>query len=292
MLSLLLTGAGGQLGSYLLRRLQREGASFAAWSGSRTEPLFDVPLRAIDLGDRTAVTRAFQADPPALVVHCAALARIGDCYRAPALARRVNTEAAAHLADLCAAHGARLVSVSTDLVFDGEHAPYRESDLPAPLSVYGRSKADGEQAVLAQTGNLVVRVSLLFGPAINDRSAFFGEQTAALRAGRSIPLFFDEFRTPLALSCAAEGLLLAARSTETGVLHLGGPDRLSRLEMGRKLAEVMGLDPSVLVPTSREQVPAGEPRPCDVSLDSSRFRERFPQWSCPDYSKALRGMLS
>jgi dTDP-4-dehydrorhamnose reductase len=290
--SLLLTGASGQLGSYLLRQLLHEGASFTAWSGSRTGSLLGVPLLPIDLCDPAACAQGFRAARPAVVLHAAALARVGDCFRNPQRARQVNTDATAGLVDLCAAQGVRLIFVSTDLVFSGQRAPYRESDPPSPVSVYGQTKADAERIVLARPGNVVVRLSLLFGPALNGQGSFFDDQVAALRTGRPITLFVDEWRTPLDLASAARGLLRVARSSITGVLHLGGPERLSRLEMGQQLALVLGKDPSVLVPARREQVPADEPRPEDVSLDSTRWQELFPDCVRPSYTQALRELLS
>jgi dTDP-4-dehydrorhamnose reductase len=245
----------------------------------------------VDLTDSDAVARAFRDVAPDAVVHAAALARVGDCHRDPDRAFRVNTAASAHLAELCAAAGARLVHVSTDLVFDGERPPYRETDPPAPLSVYGRSKAEAERAVLAHPGHVVVRVSLLFGPALTTSSSFFDQQVEALRAGRPVTLFEDEWRTPIDLATAARALVELARADVEGVFHLGGPERLSRLEMGRLLARHLGAGEELLRAVRRSDVPAGEPRPCDTSLDSGRWRAAFPHVPCPGYEEALRGLL-
>jgi dTDP-4-dehydrorhamnose reductase len=287
---ILVTGASGQLGSYLLRRL-RGTADVAGWSGTRPGELFGVPLRPVDLADAGAVAEAFRQDRPDVVVHAAALARVADCHRDPDRATRVNTAGTALLADLAAAAGARLVYVSTDLVFDGERGWYREDDPPAPLSVYGRSKADAEAAVLAVLRGVVVRVSLLFGPSLSGRPTFFDEQVAALRAGRPVTLFADEWRTPLGLAAAANALITVASSDVTGLLHVGGPERLSRLDMGRRLAAFLGADPSGIVAVSREQAAATEPRPRDTSLDCGRWRGLFPGLPWPAWEDALREMV-
>src|SRR5262249_27575774 len=142
--TLLITGASGLLGAHLLRCLAAGGARAVAWSGTRGGELFGFPLRPVDLTDSGAVAEAFGAARPAAVIHAAAPARIADCAREPERAHAVNAAATARLAELCAAAGARLVFVSTDLVFDGERAPYREADGPAPLSAYGLAKAEGE----------------------------------------------------------------------------------------------------------------------------------------------------
>jgi dTDP-4-dehydrorhamnose reductase len=290
--AILLTGASGLLGSYLLCLLVERGLPVVAWSGSRAGELFGVPLHPVDLTDSAALTAAFQTVRPALVFHTAALARVADCHRDPERARQVNAGASAELARLCAASGARLVHVSTDLVFDGEHAPYREEDPVAPLSVYGRTKAEAEQAVQAMPGNVVVRVSLLLGPSLVGKTGFFEEQVTALRGGRKVPLFEDEWRTPLDLASAAEGLLAIGQSEVGGLLHLGGWERWSRLEIGRQLAGLLGLAEEGIVAVRREFAPAAEPRPPDVSLDSSRFRGLFPGVADLPLSAALARLLA
>jgi dTDP-4-dehydrorhamnose reductase len=277
---LLVTGGGGQLGAYLLRELSKQGVAPTTWSGTRT----------VDLTRADAVAEAFRAARPDVIVHCAAVSSVAISYRTPALAEAVNVGGTRVLGELADASRARLILVSTDLVFDGERGSYVEEDTPAPLSVYGRSKLLAEEPVRALARGLVVRVSLLFGPTLIGRPSFFDEQLAALREGRSCTVFSDEWRTPLSLWTAARALAALARSDCTGVLHLGGPERLSRLEMGRRLAAFLGADASVTVPARREDVPAPEPRPRDVSLNSSRWRGHFPHLPWPTWEDALREM--
>jgi dTDP-4-dehydrorhamnose reductase len=224
------------------------------------------------------------------VLHAAAQASVAECFRRPDQARRINAEGSALLAELADRAGARFVQVSTDLVFDGERGGYREEDEPSPLSVYGRTKVEAERAVLAFPRTAVVRVSLLFGPSVVGRPSFFDEQIAALREQRPCQLFEDEWRTPLSLITAARALLAVAHSDYAGVLHLGGPERMSRLEMGWRLAEFLGCKPSVLLPAPRN-VGSVEPRPRDTSLDSSRWRQQFPDQPWPTWEEALGEML-
>jgi dTDP-4-dehydrorhamnose reductase len=224
-----------------------------------------------------------------VVIHTAAQARIADCQRDPDRAFAVNARAADLLAEEAARAGARLIHVSTDLVFDGSNPPYREEGEPSPLSLYGRTKAEAEKLVLAHPGTLVVRVSLLFGPALNGQESFFDQQTAALRAGRPITLFADEWRSPLALTTAARALLALVSHSVTGILHLGGPERMSRLEMGQRLAAFLGLPVEVITPALRPTT--GEPRPRDTALDSVRWRSLFPAHPWPLFEPALQEMF-
>src|SRR2546423_1181426 len=104
---LLVTGASGLLGSYLLRELRGADMTVMAWSHSHTGELFGTPLRPVDLADPDAVAAAFRAARPDVVLHSAALARIADCHRDPERAHRVNTGGSASLAQLAGEAGAR-----------------------------------------------------------------------------------------------------------------------------------------------------------------------------------------
>ncbi len=225
---LLLTGASGQLGGYLLQALAGGPDEVIAWSGSRGGTLLGHPLQPVDLADPAAVADNFAEARPDIVLHAGAWARVADCFRAPEQARRVNIDGTATLCALAEQTGVRVVFVSTDMVFDGEQAPYREEDVPAPLSVYGRTKADAETVVRQRPENVVVRLSLLVGPSVVGRPSYYDEQLQTLRQGQPLKLFVDEWRTPLALADAARALLAIARSDVRGVLHVGGPERLSR----------------------------------------------------------------
>jgi dTDP-4-dehydrorhamnose reductase len=254
--------------------------------------LFGFRLRPVDLTAPDVVASAFQDARPDVVVHTAALAGVSDCFRDPQRAACINTRGSAILAEL--AHRAKvpLVHVSTDMVFDGEHAPYREEDAAVPVSVYGRTKAEAERAVLAYPRNTVVRLPLLFGPTQTDQPSFFDQQFLALRKRQRISLFYDEWRTPLSLLVAARALLVLAASGPFGLLHVGGPERLSRLEMGQKLAAFLGCDPGAIEPISRTIIAAAELRQADLSLDSSRWRSLFPHQEWPAWNDALAQLMT
>jgi dTDP-4-dehydrorhamnose reductase len=287
----LVTGASGLLGGYLLRELRAAGAVVVASTGSHAGELFGYPLRPVDLAEPDEVARAFREARPSVVIHAAAVAAVAACYEDPGRARRVNAEGTARLAGLAAGPGARLVYISTDLVFDGGRGMYREADPPCPLSVYGRTKVAAEEAARACPGSAVVRVSLLFGPSLSGRPSFFDQQVEALRLQRPVTRFEDEWRTPLGLTTAARALVGIAGSGVEGLLHLGGPERMTRLEMGRRLAALLGADQSLLVPTCRASAPSAEPRPRDTSLDSSLWRGLFPREPWPCWEEALGEMM-
>jgi dTDP-4-dehydrorhamnose reductase len=123
---ILVTGASGQLGSYLLHRLGRDRRfDVVAWSGSQSGQLGGVPLEPVDLTDRQRVMASYESARPDFIIHTAAICRIDACYADPERAERVNVAGTRLLCELASEHHARVVCVSTDLVFDGEQGSYR-----------------------------------------------------------------------------------------------------------------------------------------------------------------------
>jgi dTDP-4-dehydrorhamnose reductase len=287
---LLLTGASGQLGAYVLKELAHKEWTVAAWSGSRTGRIFGRELQPVDLRDGKRAARVFHQFHPTAIIHAAALTSVTACRAEPLLAEEVNVEGTRVLAELATREGVRILYVSTDLVFDGERAPYREQDSPCPLSIYGQTKVLAERVILAAPRSMVVRPSLLFGPTLLGRPYFFDEQIAALREQRRMTLFKDEWRTPLSMATAARALILLLQSEFEGILHLGGPERLSRLEMGQRLARFLNVDAGAIQAGERGSVPASEPRPRDASLDSSLWRSLLPGEPWPGWEDALTEM--
>ena len=274
----LVTGAAGQLGGHVCERLRRDPTHpdvYALVSPTYENADTDRRFR-VDFGDPDALAGIVSEIKPDFVLHIGAMTAVAACHADPAGARCVNVEATAALAAEAVESGARLIFTSTDMVFDGEHAPYDESATPNPVSEYGRTKLAAEQIVLGCPRGLVVRLPLMYGFPVSRRATTFVNQIAALRAGQPLRLFHDEFRTPLALTDAADALIGLARSDELGILHVAGPEQLSRLELIQRAAEVLGLDASPIVPISRLDIESAEPRPRDLSLNGSRFVRCFP----------------
>lgn len=287
----LLTGASGHLGAFLLEEARRLSLDVVAWTGRTHGTHAGYPLVPVDLGDAAKTEAAFAATRPEAVLHAAALSAIADCHRRPELAHRLNVQATQRLVDLAAATGARLLYISTDLVFDGARGNYREADEPRPLSIYAKTKREGEKAVLQQPRNLAVRVGWLVGPKRLGAPRFFDDVVSKVNAGRRVSLFTDEWRSPLGLPNAAAALWDLLRCDAKGILHLGGPDRLSRYDMGLKLARHLGANAKVIEPARQADLAAPEPRPSDVSLDSTKWRTMRPGLPWTTFEETLQEVL-
>lgn len=255
-----ITGAGGLIGSHLLRLAP------AAAPGWRVRGLTRADL---DLTDTEAVQRAWQAGAPQLVIHCAAMSRSPACQAEPALARQVNVEVTRRLADLAAR--SRLVFFSTDLVFDGRQGGYTEACAPNPLSVYAETKVEAEACVRAHPRHLIVRTSLNGGVSPTGDRGFNEELRRAWREGRTLRLFTDEYRSPAPALVTAQAVWELALSGAVGVLHVAGSERLSRFEIGRLVAaRCPELHPRIEPGSLRDY--SGAPRPPDTSLDCTKAR--------------------
>ncbi|HVO10086.1 MAG TPA: SDR family oxidoreductase [Vicinamibacteria bacterium] len=266
----LVTGAGGLLGGRLTALLHEAGLEVTAVHRRSPPPPGPRSVQA-DLTEDGAVERLLDATRPEAVLHAAVLGRAEACERHPQEAERTNAELPGRLGRLCRERGIRLVALSTDLVFDGTKAPADETVPPAPLGVYGRTKRAGEEAVFAACpGAAVARVALVVGRGHGPRGTASESIAWALQAGRPVRLFTDEYRTPVDAASVADGCRRLLVGRAAGLFHLGGPERLSRYELGLRVTLAMGLPETVLTPARQADHAGPDPRPGDVSLDSGR----------------------
>jgi len=272
LMRILVTGAGGALGgriAFLLAksvdvvaayRSSPPPAGLQTWRGDLTCPGA--------LADATAGCNA--------VVHCAAMANADACEQAPRLAEAINVDLARDVARLCSRQGLRLVALSTDLVFDGENAPYAPEHAARPRLVYGQTKLLGEAATLeAAPEAAVARVALVAGRGHGARGSATESILWALRRGETLRLFTDQIRTPIDAESVSRAVLLLVKDHLSGRFHLGGLERLSRFDLGRRVAQRYGLPSSLIVPVLQANSPIGATRPADVSLDCASTRTRL-----------------
>jgi dTDP-4-dehydrorhamnose reductase len=241
---LFVTGLGGYLGRALGERARGAGWHVAGIEGSAQ----------LDVRDADAVRRAVAAEHPDVVVHTAY--RMDDAS--------VNIQGTRSVVAAASAAGARLLHLSTDVVFGDCDRPLTEDDTPAPVTPYGAGKLEAER--LCAPDAVVVRTSLLYG---GDRPS--PHEIAAIEAAdgaRDMAFFTDEIRCPTAVGDLAAALLELATMGIVGPVHVAGADALTRLDFARLVATRHGRDPSAL----RGGV-GGPGRPKRLALDCSRAHE-------------------
>lgn len=269
---LLITGISGFLGWNLGRIAPGAWTDWDHFGAYWTTPtaLPGVDTAKLDLADYADLKAAFAHIQPDAVIHTAALSNANWVQVNRAAAQRVNVTATLNLAGLCADRAIPFVFTSTDLVFDGTDAPYAEDGLVSPVSIYGEQKVAAEEGIRSlYPPAAICRMPLMFGLSGTRNTSFMQWMLGEMQKGTPLRLFDDEFRSPASGETAAKGLLLAAQAVH-GTLHLGGRERISRYEFGRRLQEVFGLPHARLERGRQADVPMAAPRPADVSLDSSK----------------------
>ncbi len=246
----LVIGATGTLGRQFARTLEHRGQAYVLTS--RAE---------LDLADAGSVERALDARQPWAVVNAAGYVRVDEAEREPEACFAANAQGVETLARACAARDLPLLAFSSDLVFDGgKGAAYLEDDAPAPLNVYGASKAAAERAVLAARGRgLIVRTSAFFSPL--DPHNFAHAAAHTLADGRAFRAAEDQVVSPTYVEDLAGAALDLLIDGETGVVHLANGGALSWAGFARALAEALHLDAGLVegVPGSRLRQAARRP---------------------------------
>jgi dTDP-4-dehydrorhamnose reductase len=259
---LLITAGAGYLGSELVRQAARGWDVVATYFSQRCEDA-PVPYQALDIRDERAVVQMFDELRPAVVIHTAFRQDGPDLWATTA-------EGAGIVA--CAAHriGARLIHMSSDVIFDGERAgSYNEQDAPCPITPYGEAKAAAERLVAQHhPGALIARTSLIYGGAsLSKHEQLILE---AADGDADVAFFRDELRCPVVVGDLAAALLELGRSTLAGPLHLAGADVVSRYEFARLVALAYGRSPDRL--RAGFSAESGVRRPRNCALDCGRAR--------------------
>jgi len=248
---ILITGATGTLGRAFARICQNRHIAYKLLS-----------RHDMDIADPASVERALAHHKPWAVINTSGYVRVDDAEADVERCMRDNAAGAATLAAACARHGVHLTTFSSDLVFDGrKEAPYVESDPLTPLNVYGRSKAESEQAVLdAHPGALVVRTSAFFGPW--DKHNFVTLALSALERGESFMAADDMTVSPTYVPDLVHTCLDLAIDREAGVWHLNNVGSVTWYELARMAADKAGIPTGTLVAQSSSALalPAARPR--------------------------------
>ncbi|MGW3990497.1 dTDP-4-dehydrorhamnose reductase [Streptomyces sp. NPDC004830] len=262
----LVTGAGGMLGRDVVEELTRRGGTVTG-----------LDRAALDITNPRAVDAAVREHGPGVVVNCAAYTAVDDAETAEARAREVNGDGPRLLARACAAHGARLIHVSTDYVFSGvaRTTPYPEDHPTGPRTAYGRTKLAGEQAVLEELpgASAVVRTAWLYGA--HGRN--FVRTMIELESRRdTLDVVDDQRGQPTWSADVAERIADLGPRLATGghgVFHATNRGEASWYELAREVFSLIGADPDRVRPTSSAAFPRPAPRPAYSALAHRRWPE-------------------
>jgi dTDP-4-dehydrorhamnose reductase len=263
---LLITGAAGMLGRDVMLAAGNAGHDVVGFG--RAE---------LDVADVAGLEKKFDLERPDVVINCAAWTDVDGAEESEQAAFAVNGTGAGNVAAAAAAVGASVVYVSSDYVFDGaKGAPYVESDQPAPLSAYGRTKLAGEEAtVAANKRHFVVRSAWLFGIG----GANFVETMLRLAAsGNEVLVVRDQVGSPTYTWHLAYGIVRLIEGIEFGIHHMAAAGQCSWYEFAREIFEQAKVECKVLSITT-EEFGRPAPRPPFSALTSQREHAiRLPSW--------------
>lgn len=264
-MKILVTGANGQLGQRTLLGLEAKGI-----------PSVGISRRELDLSDPTGVADAIAAHAADWVVHCAAYTQVDNAEDDADTAFAVNRDSAAAVADGVRRSGGRLVHVSTDFVFDGSQSrPYREDDPCEPLGVYGRSKREGEEAVLAALPEaIVLRTAWVYGA----HGKNFMATMLRLAADRDeLTVVDDQVGTPTATTDLFEAIWALIEAEASGIYHFTNEGVASWYDFAHQIvhrAKAMGapLQAQRVRPIPSKDFPTKATRPHYSVLDKQKIR--------------------
>ena len=267
------------------RTLQRELAG---------HELFVADLPETDMLDAASLGAAFASFRPEAVVHCAAMTKVDDCETKRDLAYRLNEEGSRNVAKACRSHGARLIAISTDYVFSGEpdgnpagmpHGDgWRETDEPAPRTVYGASKLAGERAIFEELPNAtVLRIAWLYGaggPSFIHTMAKLGAQD-----GAPLKVVDDQRGNPTSTKVVADEVkFLLSHPGISGIVHGTCSGVCSWCELTVELFRLLGLKREV-TPCTTAEYPRPAPRPAWSALANTVLE--LNGFLAPDWRSAL-----
>ncbi|MBI4715582.1 MAG: dTDP-4-dehydrorhamnose reductase [Nitrospirae bacterium] len=273
----LITGASGMLGTDLVRKL------------AGTHEIVPLSSKEMDITREEETRRVIREAAPQAIVHAAAFTRVDDCEKERDKAFRINGDGTRYVALGARDTGARLLTISTDYVFDGKkEGGYREEDPTAPLGVYGQSKLAGEEAVREiLEDSLILRTSWLFG---RNGPNFV---KTILRIAREQPVLrvvHDQRGSPTYTPDLADGIARLLETPARGIVHLSNSGTCTWWEYAVEILRLTGVEGVTVLPITTAESGRPAPRPANSILDNNRY-ETFTGHRLRHWKEALKDYL-
>jgi len=228
----------------------------------------------LDITDSLSIGEGLKVAEPDCVVNLSCT-NVADCEKDPDSAYKVQVDGVRDLARVSKELNIRLIHFSSDMVYSGNKGtPYTLYDEPDPLSVYGRTKLEGEKAIQEVGGNYVIaRSALVLGRGRFRKGGFLDWMVEKVHKNVRLPLFVDQLRTPIIVDDLVDVIFRLAGSSFSGILLIGGEEGVNRVEIGKKLLTAMGKPHEMIKPISIDSIASSVPLQRDLRLDNSRLKE-------------------
>jgi dTDP-4-dehydrorhamnose reductase len=276
-LKILLTGSNGLLGQKIVYGLAGNPSVellATARGPNRIKKTQVYQYMTMDIEDGRQVAAVFDHFKPHTVIHTAAMTNVDACELNPDACLRTNVEATARLIEAARHYNTHFIFLSTDFVFDGTSGPYREEDIPNPLSVYACSKWEGEKLVMnSGLPWCIIRTIILYGVSDDvQRSNVVLWVKNSLEQHQPIRVVTDQYRSPTLAEDLAQACIRAAMKKATGIYHVSGKEIMSIFEIACQVADFFGLDKSLIRPVTSDELkqPARRPLKTGFIIDKAR----------------------
>jgi len=266
-LKFLVTGSAGLVGQQVVKDLSKSNQVFSCYNESKSE--YGIPMK-MDLLNHEVISSVLLETEPDVVIHLGAMTGVDLCEKEESMAFDINTKATQIIAQQCSTLNTFLVYVSTDYVFDGNSGMYYEDSVPNPLSVYGKSKLEGEKMIQTFSSDwCIARTSTPFGLHPTKKS-FPIWVIENLQKQKQIDVLTDQFTSPTYVPSLSRMLIEISERHLNGIIHAAGASKISRYEMAQMISEKLGLDGKLLKEVSINDLKWEAPRPKDSSLNVSK----------------------
>lgn len=257
---LLVIGASGQVGGAILRNAPKGWELTGTYSGKPKPNLLH-----LDVSNRNGVFEIFDRVRPEAVILSAAFTNVDLCETERERAKAVNIDGPLNVRDACIKHGSKMVYISTDYVFDGENGPYREGDEPNPLGYYAWTKLEGERITALVPDHLVIRTTGVYS-ADPESLNFVMQVIKRLKAGEVMRVPNDQYGSPSLADNLAEGIIALVRLGKTGTYNVAGSDFMDRYSFALLIADIFGLNKSLIQPIDTPSLGQKAKRPLKGGL--------------------------
>ena len=267
----LVTGCAGMLGWTICEQLQRDMSVTGIYHNELPPATLEETYQT-DVRDELRVKRLMERLCPDVIIHCAGLINVDAAEEDYMATRDVNALGTWYLAKH-APPEAKFVYISSDAVFDGRSSMHAETELPLPLSVYAKTKLEGEWFVRQETDNHIIIRTNFFGRHHTGKTSFAEWIVDSLMAKSGIRMVTDWYFTPAFVGDLVDAIRGLVDADAKGIFNVAGGERCSKYEFGLETARVFGLDESLVTPVHFGELIMRAPRAQDMSLDCSKVAE-------------------
>jgi dTDP-4-dehydrorhamnose reductase len=276
-----ITGVSGFVGANLALLFSKYSDMFSVtglYYNYSSQQMNNLNIRTskLDITNKQVLNTMMSELEPEIIIHCAALGGLENCESHPAEARKVNVIGTENIMTWAQASGAKMVHISTDIIFNGKDEIYVEESTPSPVNVYGRTKADAEELIvntMDKSSWLVIRLSVQYGTHPFQRTMdFVNYLINHLRKKEEVLLFTDKFRNVTYVNWTVETILKLIEHESNGIFHVCGDECINYYEWGAMIANEFELPSELMIPTKLENTHQNVTRPKKLLLDNSKLK--------------------